>query len=324
MRILVTGGAGFIGSNLVEALLNNPKVSFVRVLDNFSTGHKHNIEEFLGIPKFELIEGDIRNSADCLLACKDIDAISHQAALGSVPRSIVDPVGSHDVNVNGFINMLEAAKHYGIKRFVYASSSAVYGDLQESPKVETRVGKVLSLYASTKMTNELYAEAYARNYGMTICGFRYFNVFGPKQDPEGPYAAVIPLFIKSALTNIEPIINGDGSITRDFTPVSNVVQINTNGLVNNLEDSIHYVFNVACGKTTDLNALWEIIKTITKSELNAKHGPNRKGDILYSLADISFAKEILNYLPDSDIKRQLESTTTDYQNRYFLLHKNSQ
>ncbi len=317
MRILVTGGAGFIGSNIVEDLLSNPKVSFVRVLDNFSTGHKHNIEEFLSNPKFELIEGDIRNSADCLLACKDIDAISHQAALGSVPRSIVDPVGSHEVNVNGFINMLEAAKHHGIRRFVYASSSAVYGDLEESPKVETRVGKVLSPYASTKMTNELYAEAYARNYGMSICGFRYFNVFGPKQDPEGPYAAVIPLFIKSALTNIAPIINGDGSITRDFTPVSNVVQINTNGLVNNLEEGKHYVFNVACGKTTDLNALWDIIKEITHSEQNAQHGPNRMGDILYSLADINFATEILGYLPDSDLVNQMKSTIEDYRTRYF-------
>jgi UDP-N-acetylglucosamine 4-epimerase len=317
MRILVTGGAGFIGSNLVEALLSNPKISFVRVLDNFSTGHKHNLAEFLSNPKFELIEGDIRNSADCLLACKDIDAISHQAALGSVPRSIVDPVGSHDVNVNGFINMLEAAKHHSIRRFVYASSSAVYGDLEESPKVETRVGKVLSPYASTKMTNELYAEAYARNYRMSICGFRYFNVFGPKQDPEGPYAAVIPLFIKSALTNIAPIINGDGSITRDFTPVSNVVQINTNGLVNNLEEGKHYVFNVACGKTTDLNALWDIIRKITHSELNAQHGPNRMGDILYSLADINFATEILGYLPDSDLVNQMKSTIEDYRTRYF-------
>jgi UDP-N-acetylglucosamine 4-epimerase len=251
------------------------------------------------------------------MACKDIDAISHQAALGSVPRSIVDPVGSHEVNVNGFINMLEAAKHHGIRRFVSASSSAVYGDLEESPKVETRVGKVLSPYASTKMTNELYAEAYARNYGMSICGFRYFNVFGPKQDPEGHYAAVIPLFIKSALTNIVPIINGDGSITRDFTPVSNVVQINTNGLVNNVEEGKHYVFNVSCGKTTDLNALWDVIKEITHSELNAQHGPNRMGDILYSLADINFATEILGYLPDSDLVNQMKSTIEDYRTRYF-------
>jgi UDP-N-acetylglucosamine 4-epimerase len=212
--------------------------------------------------------------------------------------------------------MLEAAKHHGIRRFVYASSSAVYGDLEESPKVENRVGKVLSPYASTKMTNELYAEAYARNYGMSICGFRYFNVFGPKQDPEGPYAAVIPLFIKSALSNIQPVINGDGSITRDFTPVSNVVQININGLLNKLEDATHYVFNVACGKTTHLNELWNIIKGITKSELHAQHGPNRKGDILYSLADISFARMVLNYEPEVDISKSMNETIFDYKKRF--------
>jgi UDP-N-acetylglucosamine 4-epimerase len=317
MKILVTGGAGFIGSNLVEALLSNPEVSFVRVLDNFSTGHKQNISEFLDNPKFELIEGDIRNSADCLIACEGMDAISHQAALGSVPRSIVDPVGSHDVNVNGFINMLEAAKYHGIKRFVYASSSAVYGDLQESPKIETKVGKVLSPYAATKMTNELYAEAYARNYQMTICGFRYFNVFGPKQDPEGPYAAVIPLFIKAVLTNTPPTINGDGTITRDFTPVSNVVQVNINGLLSDLEINNHYVFNVACGKTTDLNNLWNMIKKISKSDVNANYGENRKGDILFSLANIESAQKILKYLPDSNLFNQMEKTIMDYKNRYF-------
>jgi UDP-N-acetylglucosamine 4-epimerase len=317
MKILVTGGAGFIGSNLVEALLANPEVSFVRVLDNFSTGYKANIEEFLDNPKFELIEGDIRKISDCLKACEGINAISHQAALGSVPRSIKDPLTSHEVNVNGFINVLEAAKSKQIKRLVYASSSSVYGDLQVSPKVEQTVGKVLSPYAATKMANELYAEAYARNYNMTICGFRYFNVFGPKQDPEGPYAAVIPLFIKSALINISPIINGNGSITRDFTPVNNVIQINTNGLLNNLENSKHYVFNVACGKTTDLNSIWNMIKKITNSEVNAQYGPNRQGDILFSLANINYAKEILNYIPENDLVKQLEAAIFDYKKRYF-------
>jgi UDP-N-acetylglucosamine 4-epimerase len=317
MRILVTGGAGFIGSNLVMELLKKSNVTLVRVLDNFSTGHRHNIEDFFYDPRFELIEGDIRNREDCLKACHGIDGISHQAALGSVPRSIADPIGSHDVNVNGFINMLEAAKSNQVKRFVYASSSAVYGDLQESPKVETRIGKVLSPYAATKMTNELYAEAYARNYGMTICGFRYFNVFGPKQDPEGPYAAVIPLFIKSALTNTPPLINGDGSITRDFTPVTNVVQINLNGLFLELPFGEHFVFNVACGKTTDLNSLWNMIRNIAKSDLIPIHGPNRKGDIFFSLADISFAKNTLNYVPDSDLEMQMETTILDYKNRYF-------
>lgn len=250
-------------------------------------------------------------------ACKGIDAISHQPALGSVQRSIADPLTSHQVNVNGFINILEAARANNIKRIVYASSSSVYGDLQESPKIETSVGKVLSPNAATKMTNELYAEAYAKNYNMTICGFRYFNVFGPKQDPEGPYAAVIPLFIKAALTNTSPLINGDGTITRDFTPVSNVVQINTNGLVLPLPESKHFVFNVACGKTTDLTTLWNMIKDITKATSQANYGPNRNGDIMFSLANIENAKKILGYLPDADIKKQMESTIEDHNIRYF-------
>jgi UDP-N-acetylglucosamine 4-epimerase len=317
MRILVTGGAGFIGSNLVESLLNHPDVALVRVLDNFATGHKKNIEEFFSHVKFELIEGDIRNIDDCMKACKGIDAISHQAALGSVPKSIADPITSHEVNVNGYINILEAARANNIKRVVYASSSSVYGDLKESPKVETNVGKVLSPYAATKMSNELYAEAYAKNYDMTICGFRYFNVFGPKQDPEGPYAAVIPLFIKAALQNTSPTINGDGTITRDFTPVANVVQINKLGLMQPLEEEKHYVFNVACGHTTDLNAIWKMIKTITKSTVDPIYGPNRKGDILFSLADVNFAQKLLKYNPSADLVKQMEITIADYKERFF-------
>jgi UDP-N-acetylglucosamine 4-epimerase len=250
-------------------------------------------------------------------ACKGIDAISHQASLGSVPRSIADPLTSHQVNVNGFINILEAARANNIKRIVYASSSSVYGDLKESPKVETRVEKVLSPYAATKMSNELYAEAYAKNYDMTICGFRYFNVFGPKQDPEGPYAAVIPLFIKAALTNSSPTINGDGTITRDFTPVSNVVQLNNNALMNEIPNMKHYVFNVACGQTTDLNAIWTIIKKITQAKSEPIYGPLRKGDILFSLADINQALELLDYSPDFDLLTQMTSTIEDYRKRYF-------
>ena len=306
MKILVTGGAGFIGSNLVEALLKRSDVELVRVLDNLATGHLSNIQEFMGLPNFEFMEGDIRNIDDCMKACEGIDAVSHQAALGSVPRSIADPINSHNVNVNGFLNMLEAVRAKGIKRFVYASSSSVYGDLNESPKVETRVGKVLSPYAATKMTNELYAEAYAKNYNLTVAGFRYFNVFGPKQDPDGPYAAVIPLFMKAAKTNVPPTINGDGSITRDFTPVVNVVNMNILGLTGNLEGSKHYVFNVACGATTDLLSIWNMIKEITGSVVDPIFGAVRNGDILFSLADVSHAKEVLGYEPDGDLHKALK------------------
>jgi UDP-N-acetylglucosamine 4-epimerase len=316
MKILVTGGSGFIGSNLVESLINNPKVSLVRVLDNLATGHLRNIQDFMNNSKFEFLEGDIRNKDICIKACQGIDAISHQAALGSVPRSIKDPITSHDVNVNGFLNMLEASKANNVKRFVYASSSSVYGDLNESPKVEKRVGKVLSPYAATKMTNELYAEAYAKNYDMQILGFRYFNVFGPKQDPEGPYAAVIPLFIKAALTNSSPLINGDGTITRDFTPVTNVVQLNSNGVLKEMNGSFHHAINVACGQTTDLNTLWSMIKNIAGATVEANHGPNRKGDILFSLADITLAKEILDYKPDADLNSSLEFAISDYKLRF--------
>lgn len=306
MKILVTGGAGFIGSNLVEALLKRSDVELVRVLDNLATGHLVNIQEFMGLPNFEFMEGDICNIDDCMKACEGIDAVSHQAALGSVPRSIADPINSHNVNVNGFLNMLEAVRAKGIKRFVYASSSSVYGDLNESPKVETRVGKVLSPYAATKMTNELYAEAYSKNYNLTIAGFRYFNVFGPKQDPDGPYAAVIPLFMQAAKTNVPPTINGDGSITRDFTPVVNVVNMNILGLTGNLEGSKHYVFNVACGATTDLLSIWNMIKEITGSTVDPIFGTVRNGDILFSLADVSHAKEVLGYEPDGDLCKALK------------------
>lgn len=315
MKVLITGGAGFIGSNLVEVLLQNNDVSLVRVLDNLATGHLENLKEFQDNPKFEFVLGDIRNASDCLKACEGIDVISHQAALGSVPRSIADPITSHEVNVNGFLNILEAARANNITRVVYASSSSVYGDSEISPKKEDVVGKVLSPYAATKMSNELYAEAYSKSYNMTIIGLRYFNVFGKKQDPNGPYAAVIPLFVKAALNNESPTINGDGSITRDFTPVSNVTQINSSGLFSdNLELGKHCVFNVACGQMTDLTTLWNIIKKITASNAEANYGPNRKGDIFFSLADVSYAKEILDYAPDSNIERALESTVDFYRN----------
>lgn len=312
MRILITGGAGFIGSNLVADLLGRPDVTLVRVLDNFATGKTANLERFKADPRFELLEGDIRNIEDCTKACQHIDVISHQAALGSVPRSINDPVTTHNVNVNGFINMLEAARSAGIKRMVYASSSSVYGTFVGSPKVEAHTGKVLSPYAAGKMTNELYAEVYARNYGMQLFGLRYFNVFGPAQDANGSYAAVVPRFITAALENQSPVINGDGSITRDFTPVKNVIQINTNGLLLPFSDQFHHVLNVACGQTVTLKALWDTIRSITGCTADAIYGPVRKGDILHSLADVSLARTLLGYNPDVDIPDYLATTIEWY------------
>ena len=314
MNILVTGGGGFIGSNLAASLLKEERVHKVRVLDNFATGHKSNLQVHLENPKFELFEGDIRSAEDCLQACKDMDAISHQAALGSVPRSIADPQTSHKVNVDGFVNMLEAARANGIRRMVYASSSSVYGDLPDSPKVETRLGKVLSPYASTKLTNEVYAESWSKVYNMQLIGFRYFNVFGPHQDPNGAYAAVIPLFMKAALRNERPNINGDGSITRDFTPIANVVQINTKGVLTPKEGHFHKVLNVACGHTTDLNKLWSIIKGHAQASVDPVYGSVRPGDILQSLADITAAKSFLDYQPDEDLVSALADAMEWYKN----------
>ncbi|OYU96764.1 MAG: LPS biosynthesis protein WbpP [Bacteroidetes bacterium B1(2017)] len=312
MRVLVTGGAGFIGSNLVGSLLDNAQVSFVRVLDNFSTGHKNNISEFLSNPKFELLIGDIRNSEDCLKACGDIDVISHQAALGSVPRSIKDPLTSHQVNVNGFINLLEAARENNIKKFVYASSSSVYGDLSDSPKIESRIGKVLSPYAATKRVNEVYADAYSKIYGITLVGLRYFNVFGPKQNPNGPYAAVIPIFVQAAIDGKSPMINGDGSITRDYTPVENVVNVNIAAIKTQNLPISNEVFNIACGNTTSLQKLWELICEDCGNYIQPTYGPIRSGDILSSLADINKAKELLSYTPETDLKKELNKTIQWY------------
>lgn len=295
MKVLVTGGAGFIGSHIVENLLQRKDVSEVRVLDNFSTGYKHNLESFFGDPRFVLLEGDIRSVEDCMNAVQGVQLVCHQAALGSVPRSIQDPVTSHNVNVNGFLNILEAVRRHGVKKMVYASSSSVYGDLTDSPKVEHRTGKLLSPYAATKMTNELYAEVYAKTYNIQISGFRYFNVFGSRQDPNGSYAAVIPLFFKSAYANQRPVINGDGTITRDFTYVDNVVYANITALVSFENPGRHQVFNIACGESTSLRTLWNMIAAIAGTSQEPVFGPERRGDILHSLADISVAKQLLQY-----------------------------
>ena len=312
MKILVTGGAGFIGSNLTEGLLADERVTFVRVLDNLATGHLRNLETFTSHPKFEFQQGDIRNPDDCAKACRGITAISHQAALGSVPRSINDPHTTHKVNVDGFFNMLDAARLNGIKRFVYASSSSVYGDADYSPKVEDRLGSPLSPYAVTKKTNELYANVFYTTYGMEVIGLRYFNVFGPKQDPNGAYAAVIPLFFKAALNNESPVINGDGTITRDFTFIDNVVNINISALTLSNPEAYGKAYNVACGETTTLTQIWETIKRISQSKADAIYGEQRKGDILQSLADIRLAIKYLNYSHSVDVIHGLEKSLEWY------------
>ena len=305
-NVLVTGGAGFIGSNIVASLLIDPRVSKVRVLDNLSTGFLHNIQEFFNNPKFEFIEGDIRDFDTCLKATEGIQLITHQAALGSVPRSIKDPITTNEVNIGGTLNIFNAAVQNKVKRVVFAASSSTYGDSQGLPKVEHIIGKPLSPYAVTKYVNELYADVFARTYDFAYVGLRYFNVYGPKQDPNGAYAAVIPLFFKAALDGIGPIINGDGTNSRDFTFVDNAVEANILALFSENREAINQVYNVACGERTNLNELWSNIKLITNSNAEATHGPNRSGDIPHSLASIDKAQSLLNYTGKIKLKEGLE------------------
>ena len=306
---LVTGGAGFIGYNLVEKILDLGYK--VRVLDNFSTGKKRNIEEFLDIPNFELIEGDIRDLATCQQACDGIDYILHQAALCSVPRSINDPRTTNDVNITGTLNMLIAARDYKVKRFIYASSSSVYGDEPNLPKIEDRVGKPLSPYAITKKVNELYARNFYELYKLPVIGLRHFNVFGKKQDCNSVYAAVIPIFIKKLLNEETPTINGDGKQSRDFTYIKNAVEANLKACLADKE-TLGDVFNIAYGGRVYLNDLyWKICKLL-KVDTQPIYGPERPGDIKHSNADISKAKNILGYHPEYDIDRGLEKTIEWY------------
>ena len=305
-NILVTGGAGFIGSNLVHALLHDDRVAKVRVLDNLSNGFRHNIEEFFDNPNFEFIEGDISDYDTCVKACQDMDLVSHQAALGSVPRSIKDPITSDRVNIGGTLNMFTAVKESNVTRIIFAASSSTYGDSTNLPKVEHIIGKPLSPYAITKYVNELYADTFARTYeNFEYVGLRYFNVFGPKQDPHGAYAAVIPLFMKAAMENRAPTINGDGTFSRDFTYVANAVQANIKALFTDNTEAINEIYNVACGDRTDLNQLWQYICSVSGCKLNAIHGPGRAGDIPHSLADISKAKKLLEYIPSTKVDQGL-------------------
>ena len=304
---LVTGGAGFIGSHLVEYLLQHHAKRVV-VLDNLATGDLANLAPFQSNPNFQFIEGDIRDLATCTAACQDITVVLHQAALGSVPRSITDPITTNQVNIDGFLNMLVAARDAGVQRFVYAASSSTYGDSQELPKREDKIGKPLSPYAITKYVNELYADVFARLYGMEVIGLRYFNVFGPRQSPKGAYAAVIPLFAQGILRNTPPTINGEGKQTRDFTFVANAVQANILAALTDNTDAIGQVFNVACGDRTSLNELYQTLKRLAGSALEPNYGPPRAGDIQDSLADITKIETLLHYKPTIRIEEGLRMT----------------
>ncbi|UAM96651.1 SDR family oxidoreductase [Polaribacter litorisediminis] len=314
-KVLVTGGAGFIGSNLCEALLE--KNNTVVCLDNFATGRKENLAAIVNNPNFTLITGDIRNLQDCLLATKGVDFVLHQAALGSVPRSIKDPITSNEVNVSGFLNMLVASRDNKVKRFVFAASSSTYGDSESLPKVEDVIGKPLSPYAVTKYVNELYADVFSKTYGLETIGLRYFNVFGRKQDPNGAYAAVIPKFV-SQLMNLEaPTVNGDGNYSRDFTYIDNVIQANLLSLVAD-KTAVNTIYNVAYGDRNTLNDLLGYLKEFL-AEFNPKikdieviYGPNRLGDIPHSHASVDKAKELLKYDPQFSLQKGLKEAVEWY------------
>jgi UDP-N-acetylglucosamine 4-epimerase len=315
-KIVITGGAGFIGSNLCDYFIS--KGNEVICLDNFATGHLHNLNAVINNPNFTLIEGDIRNFEVCQKAVKGVDYVLHQAALGSVPRSINDPITTNEVNVSGFLNMLTAARDAKVKRFVYAASSSTYGDSQELPKVEDVIGKPLSPYAITKYVNELYAEIYSKTYGIETIGLRYFNVFGRKQDPNGAYAAVIPLFVKQLMKHESPVINGDGNYSRDFTYIDNVIQMNELAMLTNNPEAINTVYNTAFGDRTTLKQLVQLLKVNLAqfdpkiAEVEVLHGPNRAGDIPHSLASIEKAKNNLGYNPQFSIGQGIKEAVSWY------------
>jgi UDP-N-acetylglucosamine 4-epimerase len=316
-KFLVTGGSGFIGSNIVEYLIKHGAAK-VRVLDNLSTSSIENIKKFLPLSNFEFIESDIRNEKDCALACEGMDYVTHQAALGSVPRSVKNPQSTHAVNATGFLNVLVAARDAKVKRFIYASSSSVYGDHPALPKKEEETGNLLSPYAVSKKTNELYARVFASTYNMEIIGLRYFNIFGPNQSPEGAYAAVIPLFMQAVVNNESPYIDGDGEQTRDFTFVENAVQANIKAFFAEKKEALNQIYNIAVGERVSVNQLFEVIKKCNSSNLSeAKsasgglkptHRETRAGDIRNSLADISKARELIGYNPSVKMKEGLKIT----------------
>lgn len=317
-KIVITGGAGFIGSNLCEYFVL--KGHEVLCFDNFATGHRYNIEALLAHPNFTLLEGDIRNLSDCQKAVAGCDYVLHQAALGSVPRSINDPITTNDVNISGFLNMLVASRDAKVKRFVYAASSSTYGDSESLPKVEERIGKPLSPYAITKFVNELYADIFSKTYGLETIGLRYFNVFGRKQDPNGAYAAVIPKFVMQLMNHESPVINGDGNYSRDFTYIDNIIQINELAMLTQNKEAVNNVYNAAFGDRTTLNDLVAFLKdSLSKmdqriGDVAVIHGPNRAGDIPHSLASISKAQKLLDYSPKFSMQDGLNEAVKWYWN----------
>ncbi|MTI20432.1 SDR family oxidoreductase [Fulvivirga sp. RKSG066] len=314
-KIIVTGGAGFIGSNLTNALLADSRVSKVTVIDNLSNGNFQNISHHQGNSKFEFIEEDICNYERMIELSKGYDLISHQAALGSVPRSLKDPITSDRVNIGGTLNILHAAVLNKIDRVILACSSSTYGDSKELPKQEGKIGSPLSPYAITKFANELYADVFNKSYGLNYIGLRYFNVFGPNQDANNPYAAVIPIFCQKFLENQTPTINGEGDTSRDFTFVDNAVQANIKALFTNNESALNQIYNVACGEQTTLNQMVDILQRITGKDISATHGPERAGDVKHSKADISKIKNLLGYEVDVHFEEGLEKTYHWYQNK---------
>lgn len=308
---LVTGGAGFIGSNIVSYLLRY-NAGLVRVLDDLSNGYWENISQYSNLKNFEFIRGDIRDFDTCKRALKNIDYVSHQAALGSVPRSINDPILTNSVNISGFLNVLVASKEEtSVKKLVYAASSSTYGDHPGLPKVENVIGNPLSPYAVTKLVNELYADVFSKVYNYNTIGLRYFNVFGPRQNPNNPYAAAIPLFIKAAKNNESAIIFGNGQTTRDFTFVENAVQANIKALLTKKTFNSHQIINIACGQQTSLLELWKIICDLENISLNPIFKPSRNGDILHSLANIEKAKSLIDYSPHIHVKEGLKITINE-------------
>ncbi|MBK6620307.1 MAG: SDR family oxidoreductase [Saprospirales bacterium] len=316
INLLITGGAGFIGSNLVEKYLADERTDLVRVVDDLSTGYYENILEFESHPKFEFVKGDICDYSVCERAMEGIHKVTHQAALGSVPRSIANPSRTNEVNVGGTVNILHAAKSAGAERVVLAFSSSTYGDSAELPKVEERIGRPLSPYAVSKYAAELYAEVFSRTYGLNFIGLRYFNIFGPRQNPDNPYAAVIPIFCKAFIEETQPLIHGDGETSRDFTFVENALHANDLALFTSDKAAFNQVYNVACGEQISLNDMVDMLRQITGKDIQALYGPERAGDVKHSKADISKIRKVLGFEPKVRMQEGLRRVFQYYSEKH--------